>query len=218
MGHDVVGDVVGDAEVVGGMDRHCPLEPVVETVGSGVAQTLVAQQVEVHTVPPHYQRLPAIAPFRVLDAHGGTHGGDAVHTELLAGAVVVSLDDDVSRQQTHLVADLGVTETVLRRRVVEALVGELKTLHTLDDVCRRARRYHTPLRLIYLARKGSTRDYQHLAHLEVYWLQRNQSCGVARRRGVAEGPHTLSGRAVDVYDPAVDPRNGGARIGRGGGG
>ena len=134
MGHDVVGEVVGDAKVVGGVDRHCALEPVVETVGSGVAQTLVAQQVEVHTVPSHHQRLPAVSPFRVFHAHGGTHGCDAVHAELLAGAVVVPLDDDVSRQQTHLVADLGVTETVLRRRVVEALVGELKWRHALDDV------------------------------------------------------------------------------------
>ena len=134
MRHDVVGDIVGDAEVVGRVDRHCPLEAVVEAVGSGVAQTLVAEQMEVHAVSPHYQRLPAFAPFRILHAHGGTHGGNAVHAELLAGTVVVSLNDHVSSQQTYFVADLGVTETVLGRRVVKAVVGKLKRLHALDHV------------------------------------------------------------------------------------
>ena len=52
-------------------------------------------------------------------------------------------------------------------------------------------------------------------HLKVHWFQRHQSSGAAGRRGVAEGPHALSGRPVDVNDPTVDPRNGRALIGRG---
>ena len=55
MCHDVIGHVVSDAKIIGSVNCHSPLKTVVEAVGSGITQTLVAEQMEVHAVSTYDQ-------------------------------------------------------------------------------------------------------------------------------------------------------------------
>ena len=118
---DEGGHVVLHARVVRAVHGHGALERVVDRVAADVAVGDGAGQVEVDRVAAQIVRLPVAADLDVLHAHDASlerHNMSAEHLRLRG---VVSLHDDISREQADLVAhvDVVTVEVPLLRSVRE---------------------------------------------------------------------------------------------------